>query len=237
VLETLRVPFLALDYEDVQTPELTLAVADGVPLTVEPIDVLVEHDAPPPPAANDAPPPDLKDQLAPAQSHAVFFVLDARPLVAAGTTAFGALAFLLYLVLHRRRRVFVPVARVLPTPAAPDRPAHVIANERLDALLAQGLLARGEIAPFVARLMDDVLRDYLERRYDVAAGRRTTNELANDLLTTGAPGLDIPLVRKLLNDADMVKFARAELAADVAHSMAQTTRALIDKTARKEIAA
>jgi hypothetical protein len=237
VRETLRVPYLALDYEELKTPELTLAVAGGEPLTVAPVDVTVQHDAAGPRHSDDGPPPDLVDQLAPAQSHALFHVLDARPLVAGGTAAFGGLAYLAFLVLARRRRVLVPTARATAEPPAPDRPAHEIALARLDALLAEELLTRGEVAPFVQRLMDDVLRDYLERRFDVAAGTRTTSELAAGLLTTGAPGLDVPLVRKLLDDADMVKFARAELAADVAHGMAQTTRALIESTREREAAA
>ena len=67
----------------------------------------------------------------------------------------------------------------------------------------------------------------------VSAGKRTTSELIEDLLAVSAPGLDLDVVRGLLDDADLVKFARADLASDVAHGMAGRVRALIEATAER----
>lgn len=229
VRESFRVPFLALDMQDLKTPELTLVVEGGEPLQVGALEVQVagadkEREIAPPS------PQELAQILSPAQQQATFSVVDARPLVLLFAFAFGGLALLGYTLLARRRRLLVPAAAPVLEAAPAAQRADEVALARLDALLAEGLLARGEIAPFVQRLMDDVLRDYLERRYEVAAGRRTTSELAEDLLSTGAPGLDLALVRKLLDDADLVKFARAELASDVAHGMAAHVRTLIEAT-------
>lgn len=227
VREIVRVPFLALDLDDVKTPALVLTAPDGSALEIDslPVRVTVDADAPPPPPAAD-----VGEALEEAERTLSFEVFDARPLVGAGALGFAGLALLLFRWLDRRRRALLALRPRAAEPVAPDRPADVIALERLDALLAERLLPRGEAMLFVERLMDEVLRDYLERRYQVLAGRRTTTELADDLLSVSAPGLDLELVRGLLDDADLVKFARADVAVDTAHGMANRVRALIEAT-------
>ncbi len=230
VREVVRVPFLALGLDDVKTPAFVLTAPDGEALEIESLPVRVA----PEPAAGAPPAGDLGDSLVEAERVLSFEVFDTRPLVGASALALAGAAFALYRWLARRRRAWLAQRPRAAAPSAPDRPAHIIALERLEALLAEGLLARGEVTLFVQRLMDEVLRDYLERRYRVLAGRRTTSELAADLLSVSAPGLDLDVVRGLLDDADLVKFARADIAADVAHGMASRTRALIEATAEPE---
>lgn len=229
VREIVRVPFLALGLDDVKTPELVLTAPDGEVLEIASLPVRVKADA----AATAPPPDDVGQALEEAERVLTFEVFDARPLYGAGALAFAGAAFWLARWLARKRRAWLASRPVPRAPAEPERPAHVVALERLDALLAEGLLSRGEVAPFVERLMDEVLRDYLERRYRVHAGQRTTSELSQDLLSVSAPGLDLDVVRGLLDDADLVKFARADLAADVAHGMASRLRVLIEATAER----
>ena len=83
----------------------------------------------------------------------------------------------------------------------------------------------------VARIADEVLRDYLAGRFALAAGTRTTKEIVGDLLGVVSTHLDIGLVEKVGQDADLVKFARGHLASDQAHAMAGRVRALILATA------
>lgn len=224
VKEIVRVPFLALDVDDVQTPAFVITAPDGSPLDVPALPVRVEGAPPAPPA------PEGKLDLVPAKPSMTYEVLDARPLVALGALATSGLSYALLAAVVRRRRFAAPPA---PVVVPPPRPPHVVALERLEALLRSGLLARGEIAPFVAQLMDEVLRDYLQARFGVHAGTQTTRELVEDLLARSAPGLDVATVRALLEGADLVKFARAELAADEAHRMAVRVRAIIEATAPK----
>ncbi|HEY1100799.1 MAG TPA: hypothetical protein VGF99_17800, partial [Myxococcota bacterium] len=66
-----------------------------------------------------------------------------------------------------------------------------------------------------------------------AAGTRTTKEIVTDLLSIAVVGLDIGLVEQIGRDADLVKFARAQLASEQAHGMAARVRALIVATAAK----
>lgn len=229
VREVVRVPFLALGLDGVKTPALVLTAPDGEVLEIASLPVRVKADA----AATVPPPDDVGQALEEAERVLTYEVFDARPLYGAGALAFAGVAFVLARWLARKRREWLASRPAPLVPAVPERPAHLIALERLDALLAEELLARGEVALFVGRLMDEVLRDYLERRYRVSAGKRTTSELIEDLLAVSAPGLDLDVVRGLLDDADLVKFARADLASDVAHGMAGRVRALIEATAER----
>ncbi len=104
-----------------------------------------------------------------------------------------------------------------------------MALERLDALMP--LLQRGEVTTFVEKMMDEVLRDYLAGRFALAAGTRTTREIVGDLLGVTSANLDVALVDRVGQDADLVKFARASLATEQAHAMAGRVRALIVATA------
>jgi hypothetical protein len=230
VRETLRVPFLALDWQDVKTPALTLTTPAGEALVIDPLPVNVLLPDP----AGSAPPGEapLEQRLIDAEPLLVFGVFDARPLVAGGALALFAFALLALRALERRRRFLAPPPATAPL--EPERPAHEVALARLEALLAERLLEQDEVGRFVTRLMDEVLRDYLERRYRVQAGRRTTSELAHDLLAVSAPGLDMARLRALLDDADLVKFARAALAAEVAHKMAGRVRELVEATKQSE---
>ncbi len=231
VRETIRVPYLALDTVDLETPAFVLTSADGLTVDVPPLKVRVTVPPDPPDAGPaTAPGPDGQPQvvLAPAASTIAYPVPDARPWIALSALLSAGVLYAAVRAAARRRRLIVPKAP--PVPIAPPRPAHEVALERLEALLATGMLARGETAVFVERLMDEVLRDYLTARFGLSAGTRTTRELVKDLLGISWPGLDVLLVESLLADADLVKFAKAAISAERAHAMATRVRALIEAT-------
>ena len=147
----------------------------------------------------------------------------------AAAFASALLAFVAVRAAQKRRRLRAPPPP--PVPLAPPRPPHEVALERLEALLSSGLLSRGETGVFVERLMDEVLRDYLAARFALHAEARTTRELVAELLSVSVPGLDVKLVEELLHDADLVKFAKAAIAAERAHAMAMRVKMLVLATA------
>lgn len=229
VEETLRFGFLALDVKDITTPRFTLTVTgagDGgnvLEVPALPVKILVE----PLPDPTDGGVPDGAMQLEPAAGVILYRVDDPRP--------WALLALLVVVVVvvvvvraAIRARPLTPSVPPGPPPP-PPRPAHEVALERLDALMP--VLAGGDVTAFVERLMDEVLRDYLAGRFALAAGTRTTKEIVTDLLSIAAVNLDVALVERIGQDADLVKFARASLAADQAHAMAGRVRALIVATA------
>ena len=103
--------------------------------------------------------------------------------------------------------------RARPAAAGPDAPAALAvppeeaARLALERLAAECLWEGGEHAAYYLRLTD-ILRTYLEARYDEPATAMTSVEVAR-LMKSKLPDLKATaVVRELLNRADLVKFAR-----------------------------
>ncbi len=225
VQETLRFSFLALDVKELKTPAFVLkAEEDGAVLEVPALPVRVQVEPLIDNVDGGVPPGTLVVDAA--ADHLTYRVADQRPWIALVVVVVVVVVGLLvrFFLGRRRRR---EAAR--GPPPVPPRPAHEVALERLAALMP--LLQQGEVTAFVEKMMDEVLRDYLAARFALAAGTRTTREIVGDLLGVVSAHLDVALVEKVGQDADLVKFARAHLAADQAHAMAGRVRALIVATA------
>jgi hypothetical protein len=117
----------------------------------------------------------------------------------------GAVALVAAALLARRRW---RGRRALPAPAAPPELPGVRLAQRLDALEAKALPARGLGREHVAELSTAV-REWLGAVAGVNALDLTTAELAERLGRTAVPGLDVAAVRRFCEEADLVKFARA----------------------------
>ncbi|NMB74252.1 MAG: hypothetical protein GYA21_03880 [Myxococcales bacterium] len=129
-------------------------------------------------------------------------VRDLRPVAAAGLLLLW-LALWLYLRFVRRP---APAA-VLLAQLAPPREAHEIALEKLNALVQADLLRRGEHHEFF-RIVSEILREYVGNRFGFFALDLTTRELCEELRDRVTPGLDLGLLAQILQQADLVKFAR-----------------------------
>jgi hypothetical protein len=99
---------------------------------------------------------------------------------------------------RRRRR------RAAQAPAPPRLPADYVALAELTRIERMNLLARGEFKEYYTRVTD-VLRRYLEARFGIAAMDRTTAELLEELESRGRR---VEKLEDLLNEADLVKFAK-----------------------------
>ena len=94
-------------------------------------------------------------------------------------------------------------------PWVDPRPAHIIAYEKLDRLVAEDLPGQGETKTFYFRL-SEIVRDYLGRRYDFDGLEMTTNEVLRALdaqADAGPKGEAFDAVRDFLDETDLVKFA------------------------------
>ena len=96
---------------------------------------------------------------------------------------------------QRERGVAVPPPRVVP--------AHETAFAQLDALAASELPDK----PYYSQL-DRIIRTYLEGRYHLPALERTTGEVLTLLRERRLPSEGL---ESLLDEVDLVKFAKAEL--------------------------
>jgi len=118
------------------------------------------------------------------------------------------------------------------------RPEEIALLE-LDRLLAEDLLARGEIKFFHIRI-SDILRHYLENRFGLKAPERTTEEFLVALsLAKSSENALLGKHRTLLNDfltqCDLVKFARHEPTIAESEKTVVICREFIEKTREKEI--
>jgi hypothetical protein len=92
--------------------------------------------------------------------------------------------------------------------AAAARPAHEMAYEELDALLAEDLVSHGEVKLFYQRVTG-ILRKYIERRFGLRAPERTTEEFLYELRETAVLSEELKkLLRAFLQHCDLVKFAQ-----------------------------
>jgi len=103
--------------------------------------------------------------------------------------------------LYLRRKKYTKLIRIF-------KPAHEIAYERLRALVKDDLINAGEIKEFYERI-SNILRHYIEDRFDLRAPERTTEEFLIDLQWTdvlSAP--DKENLGEFLRHCDLVKFAK-----------------------------
>lgn len=84
--------------------------------------------------------------------------------------------------------------------------------------------------------VSDIVRRYIELRFDVTATRRTTEEFLHDLLESSNASLarHQALLGDFLHQCDFVKFAASSLTLPNMESLRQSARAFVLATARPE---
>lgn len=93
------------------------------------------------------------------------------------------------------------------TPSEPQVPAHITAIEQLKRLKEKELWQKGLSKSYHTELTD-ILRAYIEDRFDVPAMEETSNQLLQELRNYGIAKNDLQLLPQLLRIADFVKFAK-----------------------------
>lgn len=115
---------------------------------------------------------------------------------------FGVLllaAVVLHFIYHRKRQEIDSVPEPLP--------AHQIAYNDLEHLSTLDLISQGQIKEYYYRL-SNIVRHYIENRFNLMAPERTTEEfLAEMMVTDRLSGDHKELVGNFLEHCDMVKFA------------------------------
>lgn len=154
-------------------------------------------------------------------------VEDYRPL-----WVIGLLAAWLLLGLLARRRI-EPEAPNRLEDLPPPRLAHEIALEKLEAIVAEDLLGRGERHAYFTRISETV-REYIGNRYGFFALDLTSAELVAVLRGRLTQGLDLGALDTLLVESDLVKFAR-KIPDDIqCSSLLNRAYGLIDATRVRE---
>jgi len=102
---------------------------------------------------------------------------------------------------NRRRQQAEELVRIF-------KPAHEVAYERLRSLIEQDLVKKGKIKEFY-ECISDILRHYIEHRFNLRAPDRTTEEFLIELASANILAKsDQDRLAEFLQHCDLVKFAR-----------------------------
>ena len=104
-----------------------------------------------------------------------------------------------------------------------------LAEREFARIEALGLLEAGERGRFVA-LMVEVMRDYLASRVATAHPSLTSTELIEVMRT--APIVPVERLTPVLNETDLIKFARRPVSAERAREIAREARAIVKDIGR-----
>lgn len=145
--------------------------------------------------------------------------MELLPYLLAGIALAGAaIGLWWYLRRRKRRQSLVGIYR-------PAEPAHIIALRELEKLEAEKLWQKNHVKQYHTRLTE-ILRVYIEGRFEVHAMEQTTDEIMENLRTI--PVIEPSLreqVQIILSLADLVKFAKYKpLAEENDRSMLQAYR-------------
>ncbi len=114
-----------------------------------------------------------------------------------------AVVFLVIYYIKRRKAG----KTLLPARQKPQRPAHEVALEALEALAQSDLLASGKIKEYYIQI-SDIIRKYIENRFFIYAPEMTTTQLLEKMEQEKLDKLYIDMTREFLDSCDLVKFAK-----------------------------
>lgn len=135
-------------------------------------------------------------------------------------------AILAYLIYRKlRRKSAEEHAR---TWGPPPLPPEIEAREALRRLEARNLIERGAFLPFYTELTE-ILKRYAGRRFEVPYLERTTHEILADLAPVTPPEA-LGDLRGILEESDLVKFAKWLPGGDEARSSLARARGFLERT-------
>jgi len=134
-------------------------------------------------------------------------------------------AAIIWLFLRRKRAI--QLVRIF-------KPAHEVAYARLKALVKADLVSAGKIMEFY-ECISDILRHYIEHRFDLRAPERTTEEFLAELaLSDALGGPDKKMLEEFLLHCDLVKFAKHDPTGEQVQRTFDIVKEFIEKTKSDE---
>ena len=145
---------------------------------------------------------DIKEPLAVSYSF-MDWLRDNAKLVAFSALGILLLTALIWYWIKKRKNKPAKVE-----PPKPVIPLHVIALDKLNALKTEKLWEKGQVKQYHSELTD-IIREYLEKRYQINAMEQTSEEIFSGLKHLKIAEQDTNKLRQMLLLADLVKFAKA----------------------------
>ena len=110
---------------------------------------------------------------------------------------------------------------------------HEVALEKLQELQAKKLWQKGNIKLYQSELTH-IIREYLEGRYDIAALESTTDEIIESLSEALKSNEDVVSLKRILQVADLVKFAKAKPDENVHQTFMNEAESFVERTGDEE---
>jgi len=134
--------------------------------------------------------------------------------------------FILYAINRRRKNI-----PLFTMPVKPKLPPHVVALSELDKLKEEQLWQHDKVKDYYTRLTD-IIRVYLEERYEVPAMEQTTHEILAEFKGDNSQikGKLFTGLQKTLDTSDLVKFAKYTPLADENHFVLGQAYNLVEET-------
>ncbi len=144
-----------------------------------------------------------------------------------GIILLATIVFLIVYAINRRRKN-IPLFSL---PAKPKLPPHVVALSELDKLKEEQLWQHDKVKDYYTRLTD-IIRVYLEERYEVPAMEQTTYEILSQFKgeSSQIKGKLYSGLQRTLDTSDLVKFAKYTPLADENHYVLVQAYALVEET-------
>lgn len=206
---------IAFDADTLRLPTLGIQLQGGGKALSNPLEVIVL----PTPA-----PDDLNDmaEIKDIRRESKWWT-DYWPWAAGALGVLLLLGALFWLAARADKRKRAAVSRSI------EAPPHERALRRLEVLTTKRLWQQGQIKEYYAELTH-ILREYLEKRYQVPALESTSEQLTIQLAQTDFPDGQLATLRELLIQADLAKFAKAEPPMDFHHQAWQEVRQVVAQT-------
>ena len=147
---------------------------------------------------------DIKDPLS-----APITIREMIPYVLTALLVVGLVVGGIFLILYLKNRKKPQIL----TKQKPKIPAHIIALQDLKALWLKKLYQVGYVKQYYIELTD-IVRVYIENRWDIAAMEMVTSEIVEALSSLDIPAESVRKLEQTLLLADMVKFAKSNPLAD-----------------------
>jgi hypothetical protein len=144
----------------------------------------------------------------------------------------GAIVFGLLFWGYLRSKKFEPQLREEPEPIAPppafEHPLSQLEENIASLKESDLLLQQRDFDAFYVKL-GDTIREYLERVYEFPALESTTTEIIQEMRSNAADNQMLAATRTVLQEADMVKFAKFEPTLDQAYKAIEKAEQFIER--------
>lgn len=170
-------------------------------------------------------------------------IMPIKDIIAEGTTwedykiwlyilGLALLAWLSFVFFPRRKEEEQEIA---PEPEV-IIPAHIKALDALGVLDKQQLWQKGNVKAYQSGLTD-IIRQYLEDRFDINALEMTTDEISRALKHKDFDSKHTSTLERILQMADLVKFAKAKPTEDIHTEFMQEAVSFVEQTKKVDMPA